>query len=297
MPKLSADDHAYAIATLLNDAAGNGPLKMGRGGEYLANCPGHSGDGNNLSVSPGRKIEALVLSCRSMGCDTAQIMSAAGLREHDLWYSDDSRELHRVDLEQKAATPRKVEHTDYGDLIETYVYTDELGTPVLRVRKHEHGKPHDWFIPGSDGVSRVSWAAGREQLVKRVGETQAEIIRGSALLYRMVDVYEAPLSRPVVLCEGESDADAAHEAGLLGCSTPFGAGASPKYTGRLRGLLAGRRVAVVVDNDGPGVARGQALFPVLTGFGCTVRILRPPTSVKDLRQHLESGGKVPAWLT
>jgi len=77
--------------------------------------------------------------------------------------------------------------------------------------------------------------------------------------------------RPVVICEGEKDTDAARQAGLTAVGT-YGAEVIPEP--ETLQWLAGRRVILWPDNDGAGERHMAAIARALDGIAADMRIVR-----------------------
>jgi len=85
---------AAQIASALNGR------RVGKG-KWMALCPAHSDRNRSLSIAEGRKVPVL-LKCMSAGCDTRDILAAAGLKWQDLFDGAPSPELRqRMTLERR----------------------------------------------------------------------------------------------------------------------------------------------------------------------------------------------------
>jgi len=83
---------AAQIASALNGR------RVGKG-KWMALCPAHPDRNRSLSIAEGRKVPVL-LKCMSAGCDTRDILAAAGLKWGDLFDGKPSPELRqRMTLE------------------------------------------------------------------------------------------------------------------------------------------------------------------------------------------------------
>lgn len=61
-------------------------------GKWVAKCPAHADRTPSLSIAEGRKVP-VVLRCMSVGCDTRDILAAAGLKWSDLFDGKPTPEL------------------------------------------------------------------------------------------------------------------------------------------------------------------------------------------------------------
>ena len=79
--------------------------KTGRG-KWLALCPAHPDRHRSLSIAEGKK--GVLIRCMSMGCDTRDVLRAAGLTMEALFY-DSGR---KVDAKEWAETQRKAQQAE-----------------------------------------------------------------------------------------------------------------------------------------------------------------------------------------
>lgn len=104
--------------------------------------------------------------------------------------------------------------------------------------------------------------------------------------YRLPELLARP-SEPVVIAEGEKDVESMRRLGLLATCNPGGAGKWQIDFGR---WLAGRRVAVLPDNDQPGLAHAVLVAGSLLFWGAeSIRLVSLP--------NLPPGGDPSDWLT
>lgn len=99
---------------------------------------------------------------------------------------------------------------------------------------------------------------------------------------------------PVVLCEGEPDALAAHGAGVAAVAIPGVAGWRTEWASR----FIGRAVTIVMDCDHEGRACAQRIAVDLMTSGMSARVvdLGPDrTDGYDLTDHLLQGGSINAF--
>ena len=176
------------------------------------------------------------------GCSQSDVVAALKLR--DLW-------------PKSQRTGRTV--------VADYVYRDENGAPLYRVRRTE---PKSFY--------QQRWSGG--QWVNGLGDTRR-------VLYRLREVVEAPI---VFLVEGEKDVETLREWGFVATTVAGGAQAKwlPEYTDTLRG----REVILIPDNDGPGWERAVELSRELAGkVGRLVVLNELPRDVKDISEWFQAG--------
>lgn len=157
------------------------------------------------------------------------------------------------------------------EVVATYEYRDEAGEVLRRKVRLEPGfkgrsKSFTWEEPDGQGGWTKSKGKGNPQL-----------------LYHSKSLLAArETQEPVLVVEGEKDADRAQELGLVAVCNPEGAGRGkwkPKYSRQLRGL----DVVVIPDKDDPGRAHATAVANSLQDVAESVRMLElPGEKVKDL---------------
>jgi hypothetical protein len=155
-------------------------------------------------------------------------------------------------------------------LLATYDYTDEHGVLLFQSLRYE---PKEFRQRRPDGPS---WAYDLKG-VRRV-------------LYRLPQVLEGVRQgRVVVVVEGEKDADALTERGLVATTNPMGA---EKWRPEFAESLRGARVLILPDNDSPGRKHAQDIARSLLGVASTVRVVElpglPPKG--DVSDWLAAGG-------
>lgn len=151
-----------------------------------------------------------------------------------------------------------------------YDYRDEDGAPLFQVVRHDpkgfsQRRPdgQGGWIGNLDGVARV--------------------------LYRLPELITADPEEPVIVVEGEKDADRLAALGFVATTNAGGAGKwRPGYSDRLRD----RRVILIPDNDDPGRAHMRRVADVLSGVAREVRIVELPDLPEkgDVSDYLDAGG-------
>ena len=92
-------------------------------------------------------------------------------------------------------------------------------------------------------------------------------------LYRLPELLAAPTDATVYVVEGEKQADALHEWGLIGTTNCMGAN---KFRAHHAETLAGRTVVILPDNDAPGREHARRVARDLRGVGARACILELP---------------------
>lgn len=159
---------------------------------------------------------------------------------------------------------------DYHRADGSYAYTIYKGQPkaFLKGRRFQDGygaldmarrdDPHGFYrLPGLEAV------------MKRAGDD-------ADVLYRLPELIAEMRDRPddvVFICEGEKDADAARERGLIATTNPNGAKA---WRSAFNRQFARRHVAVVTDNDDNGKERGRTIPASLLPVAASVVAIELP---------------------
>lgn len=227
----------------------------GANGQWKARCPLHGDETASLSITEdGRGV---ALHCHA-GCDTAAVLSAAGLCFADLHKEQPAR----------AREP-----------LATYDYVDASGAILWRklrfaAKQFAQQRPDDGgaWLSDIQGVPRV--------------------------LYRLPALLEAiSAGETVYITEGEKDADALAMLGFCATTNSEGARQTveanrkawrTEYTESLRGAHA----VILPDNDAAGRSRGQAIAEKLVGTAASVRVLELPGLAEggDVSDWLDAGG-------
>jgi len=281
-------DPVLAVVAALRDA-GCHVQSAGRD-RYEAQCPAHDDRDPSLSVGRGSKGEPKAVVYCHAGCTTGDILDALHLEPKALFadYVPDGggtvHYLHTVRAwhppgEQPKARPKpkpyrreKVAHYDY-------VWPD--GTPCARVVKFHKVDPDSGEVIGKT-FGQQRWDGDNMTYLNGLNGIDVPVYHAD-----MVADTIAGGKMPVVVCEGEKDADSAIAAWHICATTnPMGAGSwRPHHTEALRGAT----VIVVADNDEAGRDHADTVAQALQGVAAAVMV-RLPAHGKDLTDHIEAGG-------
>ena len=166
-----------------------------------------------------------------------------------------------------------VEKAKLGKVVAVYHYRDENGVELYSKIRYE---PKTFRVRRPDG----SWGIGdAPRVLYRLPEIRAAIAAG----------------RPVLVVEGEKDADRAHaELGMAATCNYDGAAKADgrsKWRREYSENLRDARVLVIADHDEPGLAHARAVADDLAGIATQVGIFRAALDVPgaDLSDHLDAG--------
>ena len=239
-------------------------------GQWTAQCPAHEDRRNSLSVNVSGE-GSIGLHCHA-GCATAAVAYALGFTLKELF---PERQDGAGKGAAKGGAPK-------GKIVKAYDYLDADGVLLYQVCRME---PKDFRQRRPDGKGGWSWK------VKDVPK----------VLYRLPEVLRAgekDPGEPVLIVEGEKDADNLAAEGFVATCNAGGAGKwLAKYTRDLRG----RHVVIVPDFDPPNAETGKrpgsehALLVArhLRGEAESVRILELPglAEGQDVSDWLAVGGE------
>lgn len=225
---------------------------------WVASCPSHDDKVQSLSIGVGHEGRAIV-KCHA-GCPVEAVVSAIGLTLTDLFVEPIVPITHSS--EACSAAPRDVVERK---VVAEYVYLDENGAPVYCVRRYD---PKTFRRFHADG--RGGWAPGTEGC--------------KTLLYRLPELIGATA---VVIVEGEKDVDRLCDLGLRATTAGGATAWKPELVEQLK--WAGvKHVAVIPDNDGPGLIGASRVGDDCHAAGFNVRLVNLP--------GLPDKGDVSDWL-
>ena len=198
------------------------------------------------SLTVKQKDNQILIHCFA-GCPTESIVEKLGLQMSDLF------------IDQK-------EKKQNGKIVATYDYQDEQGNLLLQVMR---------FDPKSF----------RQRHRNGNGEWQWDTKSIRKVIYHLPDILRVT-DDTIFFVEGEKDADALWNCGLVATTSPGGANAwRPDYAQ----YLAGKRVTLIPDNDTAGYNYAKEVARSLIGKAKIKCILLPSPS-KDISDWLSSGG-------
>jgi hypothetical protein len=191
--------------------------RTGNGGAK-ARCPAHEDAVASLSIDPGRDGKTLLI-CFA-GCDTQDVVAAAGLEMRDLFTGEAEADLPELVTRRSSAT--------------RYEIRDVAGALVAVHKRIDHG----------DGKKEFFWLQPNGKA--GLNGTRAEDLP----LYGSHRLAEWSDATPLVLAEGEKATEALWQAGIPAVGTVCGASVTPSAS--VLAPLSGRAVIAAPDNDAPG---------------------------------------------
>jgi 5S rRNA maturation endonuclease (ribonuclease M5) len=225
-----------------------------------ARCPAHDDRNASLSIGPASQFAGVLLNCHA-GCSFDDILTAIGLTRSDLF--DEPNQAKQGSI-----------------VVAEYPYVDESGN-VLYIKQRRSPKHFRQYTPTPSGGR--SWSLNG---VRRV-------------LYRLPEVIAAiDAAQPIYLVEGEKDADALDEAGVVATTWTEGAwrfGTRSKWSRNYTKQLTGAHVVIVRDRDDPGRHTAKEIAAELKQHAASIKIVEAVEG-KDASDHLTAGYRVDEFI-
>ena len=204
-------------------------------GKWSAQCPGHDDRTASLSVTEGDDGRVLVF-CHA-GCETPAVLSAIGMTVKDL-FSDNGHQHNG------SGRPKIVATYDYRDAAGSLLFQTVRYDPKnFKQRQPKEGGGWLWSLKG---VERV--------------------------LFRLPDLLADDTAQVTFVAAGEKDVDRLRGDGLSATCNPMGEGPG-KWQDSYSKTLAGRKVAVLVDNDETGREHAARVAKSLAGKAASVKLM------------------------
>lgn len=238
------------------------------GNNWSCRCPAH--EDNKASLSITHNINGKLLVHCHAGCDPLDVISI--LKSQGLWASS-AKTTPPVAIPPPATINLPPsEPSQKAKIVATYDYTDEDGQLLYQAVRFD---PKDFRqrAPKPDGT--WSWSI---KGVRRV-------------LYRLPEVLAAVADhKPIYICEGEKDVEAARSLGLTATCNAMGAdnGTGNKWFAEFAQVFAGADVIVVPDQDEAGIRHAEWVISTLRGTAKSVGVINFPMG-KDLSDWINAG--------
>jgi hypothetical protein len=155
-------------------------------------------------------------------------------------------------------------------IADAYDYTDEDGALLYQTVRYT---PKDFRQRRPDGRGGWIWNLKNVRLV----------------LYKLPNVLAAPIA---FVCEGEKDADALAELGVVATTSPMGAG---KWRSEYSEFLRGKQVYVIPDADEKGRQHAGNVMRSLQGVAGSAKLIQLP-GAKDASEWIGKGGTLEALI-
>ncbi len=251
-------------------------------GGWVAQCPAHDDRQPSLSISEGQDGRALVY-CHA-GCGIRDILDGLSVDPQALFADyDPTREssgnlVHVRAWREKKTPPPKPPRDTRRHKTAHWDYQHPNGTPAARIVRYDLVEKTTGEIVGKTFTQHA---------INSDGGIATSLGGMDVPLYNAPAVAAAVTNRhPIFICEGEKDADTAIGLGLVGTTCAAGAGSwRPHHTAALAGA---ELVAIVADNDQPGIDHAHHIAAELADIGISARIYLPAQG-NDLTDHVAAG--------
>ncbi len=267
-----------SLQDFLNELDG---VKPAGNGQYNAYCPAHD-DVNHRSLSVTESQGKILVNCFK-GCPTRDIVEGAGLTLSDLFLNSESTD-----------NPFDIEETyDYvnsdNELIFQVVRTEDKQFPQRRF--DEKGRPVWGLSAGEYKLVYGNWYTLKGNDDRQDYEIKEFEALEKRPLYNLPSLLEAiENDRWVMVVEGEKDVNNLGRKGIIATTNPQGTG---EWKERYTRLFKGAKVAVIPDNDKPGVDHAYNVANSLLDVADTVKKIEFPRFDKVRDKH---GEDVSDWL-
>lgn len=242
-------------------------------GQWSACCPAHDDNNPSMSIALGDG-GGIVVHCHARQCPAESIAAAVGFTLADFAPSVNGKHTRELTFEERVER--------------CYDYHDERGNSLYQVvRLHSPKDFRQRHISGAklvrDEVTGLDrrvdvweWKKGLRQVPYRLPELLAS-------------------TGWVFIVEGEKDADNLAAVGIAATCNAGGAGKWSLIEKELK-AFRGRKVAIVPDNDSPGLKHAVQVAESLSGIAADIRVV-DLSGAKDASDWLAAGGTAERLMT
>lgn len=222
---------------------------------YYVPCPvpSHEDKNPSLCISIGENGKPLWI-CRA-GCDKAAVTEAMKPYRRQTGGSGNG-----------STPPTEPTTPPRAKIVAEYNYHDENGKLLYQVVRFD---PKKFLQRKPDSTTKDGW-------IWKVGNVHR-------VLFQLPQIIK---QNAVVVVEGEKDALALTELGIIATCNAGGAG---KWKRIYSESLRGKRVAIIADRDAPGRKHAQDVATQLHGIAASVRVLEPAYPHKDVTDWIQTG--------
>jgi len=283
--ELDATGRSSAMVRIVEALVAHGCAQSADGSQWQ--CPAHEDRTPSLGVSQAETDGRVLLHCFA-GCAVEDVVAALDLTMADLFVRRPAKKRRAAATKAAVAktsaaaaatkavvsAPAKKDklaagrRPKLGRIVATYDYVDESGTLIYQVCRFD---PKDFRVRRPDPASATDWSYSLAG-VDRVP-------------YRLPSVQSVAPGGAVWIAEGEADADALAECGVVATTNAGGAG---KWLDGWAHYFATKNITIWADDDEPGMRHARQVHDSLAPVAASVRVVRSATG-KDARDHLSAG--------
>lgn len=238
--------------------------------QWQGKCPAHDDKKASLSIKEYTNGN-VGLYCHT-GCRAIEVLNAMKMTWKDLF--EDEEDVI-IETSNNAKQVSKI--------VNTYDYTDYDGNLIMQTVRYE---PKDFRQRRPNPESEGNWIWNLKG------------IEGNLFLYNIVNVRkQINAGGPVILVEGEKDADNLNSLGFVATTAP--AGAKKRFTDKMRDRwerfadqLRGADLVVIPDNDEAGKGYADNIIQSLKRTCVDIRVLQLPdlSPKEDVSDWIIKGG-------
>lgn len=245
-------------------------VKQGKNGEYSCLCPAHEDKHSSLNITTK---EDKILICCHVGCDTKNVMSAAGLKMTDLFLDTKEEEASSG----KAYTVEEIKNWHWVEKV--YLYPNKENQEYMLVVRFKNKDFRQYSYVGD-------------------GKYKAGLNKKTPVLYRLPEVILG-IEKNLVICiaEGEKDADNIVKHFKMPATTvPGGCGGG--WRKHYNQYFKDAKVILLPDNDDPGRKLMKTIAENLYPVAKEVRLLELPGIGQkcDVSDWIDNGGDRPHFM-
>lgn len=228
-----------------------------------AKCPAHDDRQASLTITKGQRCT--LFKCHA-GCQTEDVLQAAGLELKDTFYEHRQANVEKWKSYVEAREKRKIEAIyNYYSVNGDYAYTK------LRLENKK-------IIYGKLSNDRFSYGLGHDKPRKSY-----------MAVYGDIQTVKKSISegRTIFIPEGEKDVDTLTQKGY----TAFTYGGCNDWIPEFADLVSGANVVILADNDKPGMTVANNILHDIQGVVKSAKIIVPMPDIPkaDISDYFEQG--------
>ena len=230
----------------------------GSGGQYSGLCPAHNDRSPSLSLTLTE--DRILIKCHS-GCSINEICSGFGIKKSDLFRRCET------DTKTNSNARKKNNNVQLNAEEKIVFYSSKHKKRVTEISRYTYQK-----VDGSDAFFVIRTEPKDFRPMTPDGKLSLEGVE--RVPYRLPELLQGiEDSKPIVLLEGEKDADRVAEMGFV--ATTF-VGGTGKWRDEYLEYFRGADIVLVPDNDHPGIKGMQDIAEHLQGTTKSMKVLELP---------------------
>ena len=230
----------------------------GSRGQYRGLCPAHNDRSPSLSLTLTE--DRILIKCHS-GCSINEICSGFGIKKSDLFRRCET------DTKTNSNARKKNNNVQLNAEEKIVFYSSKHKKRVTEISRYTYQK-----VDGSDAFFVIRTEPKDFRPMTPDGKLSLEGVE--RVPYRLPELLQGiEDSKPILLLEGEKDADRVAEMGFV--ATTF-VGGTGKWRDEYLEYFRGADIVLVPDNDHPGIKGMQDIAEHLHGTTKSMKVLELP---------------------